>query len=51
MLGYELEDINRMQFYLNIASSYLPPNQQEVMNGLKEIHSFFDGLWAEGYFD
>ena len=51
MRGYELEDINRMQFHLNIASSYLPPNQKEVMNVLKEIHSFFDGLLSEGYFD
>ena len=49
MLGYKEEDIDRMKFALNMASFYLPPSQEDIKIRLEEIHSFLDGLLAEGH--
>jgi hypothetical protein len=51
MLGYTSKDIDRMKFALNMASFYLPPAQEDIKIRLEEVHSFFDGLISEGYFD
>ncbi len=51
MLGYTEEDLDSMMFHINMAEFYLPPAQESIKNGLKEVHSFLAGLWAEGYFD
>jgi hypothetical protein len=51
MLGYAKEDLDNMLFYINMAEFYLPPAQDVIKDGLKEVHSFLSGLWAEGYFD
>ena len=51
MLGYSNEDINKMQDAITKASFYLPPAQTSIKESLEEAQSFFDGLWAEGYFD
>ena len=51
MLGYELKDIDRMKFALNMAAFYLPPSQEDIKKRLEEVHSFLNGLLAEGYFD
>jgi hypothetical protein len=51
MLGYELQDLDRMKFALNMASFYLPPSQEDIKKRLEEVHSFLDGLLAEGYFE
>ena len=50
MLGYEIEDINKMQACISMVSkaASLPSHIKE---GLEMANSFFDGLWAEGYFD
>ena len=48
LLGYKLEDIDRMKFALNMAAFYLPPAQEDIKIRLEEIHEFFDGLIAEG---
>ena len=57
MLGYTQNDIDTMQasislakkFYLSHPSDLM--NKQPVLDGLDMANSFFDGLWAEGYFD
>jgi hypothetical protein len=51
MLGYTNEDINAMQDAITKASFYLPPAQDQILNGLNEVQSFLDGLWAEGYLE
>lgn len=51
MLGYEKSDLDNMLFHINMAESYLSPAQEAIKDGLKEVHSFLSGLWAEGYFD
>jgi hypothetical protein len=57
MLGYDLEDIVIMQeciekakqLYLSYPSDLM--DKTRVTTGLEQANSFFDGLWAEGYFD
>jgi hypothetical protein len=57
MLGYELEDLNRMinavhdskLFYLRTPSDLMDKSQ--LRNDLEMTNSFLQGLWAEGYFD
>ncbi len=57
MLGYDLEDITIMQecietakqFYLKYPSDLM--DKTRIVTGLEQANSFFDGLWAEGYFD
>ena len=53
MLGYEQNEIDTMQAAIRIAKHYIPANSSndEVRRGLEMANSFFDGLWAEGYFD
>jgi len=50
MLGYTIEDINKIQECLSLLSKAdgIP---QDLCDGLEMANSFFDGLWAEGYFD
>ena len=40
MLGYELQDLDRMKFALNMAHFYLPPAQEDVKKRLEEVYSF-----------
>jgi hypothetical protein len=57
MLGYDKEDIAIMQeciekakqLYLSYPSDLM--DKTRVTTGLEQANSFFDGLWAEGYFD
>jgi hypothetical protein len=57
MLGYDQEDISIMQecietarkFYLSYPSDLM--DKRRITTGLEQANSFFDGLWAEGYFD
>ena len=49
ILGYKVDDIDRMKFALNMASFYLPPSQENIKIRLEEIHSLLDGLLAEGH--
>jgi hypothetical protein len=57
MLGYDKEDIVIMQeciekakqLYLSYPSDLM--DKTRVTTGLEQANSFFDGLWAEGYFD
>ena len=57
MLGYTQEDIGTMQyaietakkFYLHYPSDLM--DKTKIITGLEEANKFFDGLWAEGYFD
>jgi len=49
MLGYKVEDIDRMKFALNMAAFYLPPSQEDIKIRLEEVHSFLDGILAEGH--
>ena len=57
MLGYELEDLNRMinavhdakLFYLRTPSDLM--DKTELRTDLEMAVSFLQGLWAEGYFD
>jgi hypothetical protein len=57
MLGYDQEDISIMQecietarkFYLSYPSDLM--DKKRITTGLEQANSFFDGLWAEGYFD
>ena len=50
MLGYTLDDINKMQACISLASQFpnIPP---AIVEGMEMALSFFDGLWAEGYFE
>ncbi len=50
MLGYDVEDIYEMQAAISIAFQAIKDNDP-VENGLAKALDFFDGLWAEGYFD
>lgn len=57
MLGYTLEDLNRMinavhdskLFYLRTPSDLM--DKSELRADLEMTNSFLQGLWAEGYFD
>jgi hypothetical protein len=57
MLGYTLEDLNRMSnaihdaklFYLRYPSDIM--DKQPLRKDLEDAVSFMQGLWAEGYFD
>jgi len=57
MLGYELEDLNKMinavhdskLFYLRTPSDLMDKSQ--LRTDLEMTNSFLQGLWAEGYFD
>ena len=57
MLGYTLEDLNRMTnavhdaklFYLRTPSDLM--DKSLLVNDLLMAKDFLDGLWAEGYFD
>jgi hypothetical protein len=57
MLGYELEDLNKMinavhdakLFYLRTPSDLM--DKTELRTDLEMAVSFLQGLWAEGYFD
>jgi hypothetical protein len=57
MLGYELEDLNKMinavhdskLFYLRTPSDLMDKSQ--LRTDLEMTSSFLQGLWAEGYFD
>jgi hypothetical protein len=57
MLGYTLEDLNRMSnaihdaklFYLRYPSDLM--DKQPLRKDLEDAVSFMQGLWAEGYFD
>lgn len=54
MLGYTLEDIHGMQKAIDLAKKQLNPNlltSPKIAVWLDEANNFFDGLWAEGYFD
>jgi hypothetical protein len=51
MLGYTNDDIDKMHDAISKASFYLPPSQDGIKDGLKEVQSFLDGLWSEGYLD
>lgn len=48
-MGYTEEDIDRMKFTLNMAAFYLPPSQDDIKIRLEEVHSFLDGILAEGH--
>ena len=57
MLGYTKEDLDRMinavhdakLFYLRTPSDLI--DKQPLIKDLEDTVSFFQGLWAEGYFD
>jgi hypothetical protein len=57
MLGYTQDDIVSMQdtiykaqkFYLRYPSDLMP--KDKFISELEKVNEFFDGLWAEGYFD
>lgn len=53
MLGYELKDIETMQAAISLAMKNLPNKVSfnVVRSELARANDFFDGLWAEGYFD
>lgn len=53
MLGYSTKDVEDMQNAIELAPLYIPDNSSndEVRRGLEMASSFFEGLWAEGYFD
>ena len=50
MLGYELDDITKMQDAISLVSDS-PMFPSDVRDALEMANSFFDGLWAEGYFE
>jgi hypothetical protein len=57
MLGYSKEDLDRMinavhdakLFYLRTPSDLI--DKQPLIKDLEDAVGFFQGLWAEGYFD
>ena len=49
MLGYKVDDIDRMKYALNMASFYLPPAQEYIKVWLQEANEFLDGILAEGH--
>ena len=57
MLGFDQEDINIMQECIETAKKFYLSHPSDLMDktrittGLEQANSFFDGLWAEGYFD
>ena len=56
-LGYTAEDLDRMTnavhdaklFYLRTPSDLM--DKEPLRKDLEDAVSFFQGLWAEGYFD
>ena len=50
MLGYTMEDVNKMQECVGLVSK-ADGMPNHIREGLEMVNSFFDGLWAEGYFD
>ena len=54
MLGYSKSDMDKMTDAIHDAKLFYLKNngKDEYMKAnLEEAISFFDGLWAEGYFD
>lgn len=51
MLGYKLEDLNKMIDATYLALNYLPPAQTDLADNLAKANDFLQGLWAEGYFE
>ena len=52
MLGYETSDLDMMIAFTNIAAKELNKvGKAGIANGLGDVSSFLQGLWAEGYFD
>ena len=50
MLGYTLDDLDRMTACINIAHDIID-GPAEVEAGLVMAADFLQGLWAEGYFE
>ena len=50
MLGYTLDDLDRMTACINIAHEIID-GPAEVEAGLVMAADFLQGLWAEGYFE
>lgn len=53
MLGYLNSEIDDMREALDEVQLYIPPGKQNdrLRQNIKLATEFFDGLWAEGYFD
>ena len=53
MLGYTLDQLDKMTASINLSQHYIPANSSndELREGLEMASSFLQGLWAEGYFD
>jgi hypothetical protein len=53
MLGYKFEDIQKMGGALHNAIEVYSTLKldKEVLEGLLEIHNFFEGLLVEGYIE
>jgi hypothetical protein len=49
MLGYELNDLNKMVNAVDSAYKYV--TTPEDVEGIELAREFLQGLWAEGYFD
>ena len=51
MLGYSLQDLNKMIDATYLSLHYLPPAKTDLAENLAKANDFLQGLWAEGYFD
>lgn len=53
MLGYKFEDIQKMGEALHNATEIYTHliRDKDTLNGLLEIHNFFEGLLVEGYIE
>jgi hypothetical protein len=51
MLGYLNSEIDDMREALDQVQLYIPPGNEMLKHNIKLASEFFDGLWAEGYFD
>lgn len=54
MLGYSAEDVGKMTDAIHDSKLFYLKNNgadENMRANLEEAVSFFDGLWAEGYFD
>ena len=53
MLGYTLDDLDKMTACVNLSQHYIPDNSSndELRAGLEMASTFLQGLWAEGYFE
>ena len=49
MLGYKYKDVLNMFISIEKAEFYLPPSNDEVREGLKQVSDFLEGLISEGY--